>query len=212
MRLSLPGFSVLAALIASTVVACERAETSGNPFAPVEPEKPSTTPVSPGSAGGEEWAFPTGKPFEISSDQMGKGGRPVNLGEATGAVQAGLAPAPSAPSAPGAGQLPAGASPGAQAVPPPAENVRMANLAPVNASIPFEGWPIRLVGTVPGAQPPRAILGLPDGKEVVVTPGTLVPDLGVVVLAIGNNTAEIAEIRPAGDHASVKARTLQSLK
>jgi hypothetical protein len=72
------------------------------------------------------------------------------------------------------------------------------------------GWPLRLVATVPGAQPPRAILGLPGGQEVVVTPGTMLPDAGVVVMAIGSGSIELAEVRPAGDHAVVEARTLQA--
>ena len=37
------------------------------------------------------------------------------------------------------------------------------------------GWPVRLVQTLPDTQPPRAILGLPDGRELVVSPGTLIP-------------------------------------
>jgi len=71
-------------------------------------------------------------------------------------------------------------------------------------------WPLRLVATVPGAQPPRAILGLPGGAEVVVTPGTMLPDVGVVVMAIGSESVDLAEVRPAGDHAVVQGRSLQA--
>ncbi len=72
------------------------------------------------------------------------------------------------------------------------------------------GWPLRLVATVPGAQPPRAILGLPGGEEIVVSPGTMLPDQGVVVMAVGAQTVDLAEVRPAGDHAVIQGRTLQS--
>ena len=71
-------------------------------------------------------------------------------------------------------------------------------------------WPLRLVATVPGAQPPRAILGLPGGAEVVVTPGTMLPDVGVVVMAIGSTSIDLAEVHPAGDHAVVRGRSLQA--
>lgn len=64
-------------------------------------------------------------------------------------------------------------------------------------------WGLRLVSTVSGASPPRAILGMPDGKEVVVKAGDLLPDVGVVVLAVGNDVVQLGRIRPQGDHAQV---------
>ena len=70
------------------------------------------------------------------------------------------------------------------------------------------GWGIRLVSTVADAQPPRAILGLPDGRELVVTPGTLLPDAHLVVMAVGRDMVQIAEVTPVGDHADVVSRTL----
>ena len=69
-------------------------------------------------------------------------------------------------------------------------------------------WPVRLVTTVPNASPPRAILGLPDGREVVVNPGSMVPDLGIVVVAITPNSADLAKVIPAGDHATIESVTL----
>jgi hypothetical protein len=61
---------------------------------------------------------------------------------------------------------------------------------------------------VADAQPPRAILGLPDGRELVVTPGTLLPDARLVVMAVGRDMVQIAEVTPVGDHADVVSRTL----
>ncbi|MFH1463235.1 MAG: hypothetical protein ABIO70_02510, partial [Pseudomonadota bacterium] len=87
--------------------------------------------------------------------------------------------------------------------------------APVVATYaPVAGgaWPLRLVATVAGAQPPRAILGLPGGAEVVVTPGTMLPEASVVVMAVGAASVELAEVRPAGDHAVVQPRTLLALQ
>ena len=73
-----------------------------------------------------------------------------------------------------------------------------------------KAWPVRLVTTIPNAAPPRAILGLPNGKEIVVNPGTMVPEMGLVVVAISPNSAEIARIAPAGDHATIESMTLRA--
>lgn len=62
--------------------------------------------------------------------------------------------------------------------------------------------------TVPSAQPPRAILGLPDGREVVVTPGSMVPEAGLVVLSIGPQSVQLARVQATGDHATVAAFNL----
>ena len=69
---------------------------------------------------------------------------------------------------------------------------------------------MRLVTTVPNASPPRAILGLPDGREIVVNPGSMVPDFGLVVVAISPGAAELAKIAPAGDHATIESVTLRA--
>ncbi len=69
----------------------------------------------------------------------------------------------------------------------------------------------RLVATLPNAQPPRAILGLADGSEVVVEPGDLLPAARLVVLAIGRDAAHVAEIVPEGDRARVVPTILTAL-
>lgn len=72
------------------------------------------------------------------------------------------------------------------------------------------GWGVRLVASIPQAQPPRAVLGLPSGKEVVVSPGSMIPEAAVVVIAVGPGTVVLAEITPDGDHARVEQRTLHA--
>ena len=72
-------------------------------------------------------------------------------------------------------------------------------------------WGLRLVSTVSDADPPRAILGFPDGHEEVVQAGALLPAEGVAVLAIGKDMIQIAEIIPAGDHARVESRVITAL-
>ena len=80
--------------------------------------------------------------------------------------------------------------------------------APASA---VSGWPIRLVKTLPETNPPRAILGLPSGEELVVSPGSMVPAHGLVVIAIGPNSAQIAQVTPQGDHAAISPVTLQTM-
>jgi hypothetical protein len=84
--------------------------------------------------------------------------------------------------------------------------------APVLVSGPPAGsWGVRLLSTVADAQPPRAILGFADGTETVVTPGTMLPAAHVVVLAIGRDAIQIADVTPEGDHAKVQTQTLTAL-
>lgn len=73
------------------------------------------------------------------------------------------------------------------------------------------GFGVRLVSTMTRAQPPRAILGLSDGSEVVVEPGSMIPSEKVVVLAIGEDAIQIAEVTPMGDRARVESKVLSAL-
>ncbi|MDP6932520.1 MAG: hypothetical protein QGG40_06360, partial [Myxococcota bacterium] len=82
------------------------------------------------------------------------------------------------------------------------------NLSVATPTATMSGWPVRVVSTVPGAQPPRAILGLPSGEELVVAPGSMVAEQNLVVLAVGTRTVEVAHIQADGDHANVIPMTL----
>ena len=70
------------------------------------------------------------------------------------------------------------------------------------------GGPIQLVTAIPSAVPPRAILSLPDGKEIVVKPGQMVPEVGLVVLSIEAGKVEISRVESAGDRATVHNEVL----
>lgn len=90
-----------------------------------------------------------------------------------------------------------------EAAPPPAP----APSAP--AGLPTQpAWGLRLVATVPYAQPPRAVVGLPSGEEVVVSPGSMLPQVGVVVVAVGSSGVQVARVTPAGDHANIETQNL----
>lgn len=177
---------------------CESMEPSGRilepvvvaapqPAAPVEvapTEAPAPTEAAPAAA------TPTdgGEPFVISSEQMQENAAQDGVGSVAVAVAA-----VSGEEAPAA----------ASAAPEPTP-------APAAAGLPAAllGFPVRLVKTVHEAQPPRAILALQDGSEVVVTPGQLLPEPGLVVLAIGRDMAQLARVEPAGDKATISALTL----
>jgi len=72
-------------------------------------------------------------------------------------------------------------------------------------------WPIRLVRTLPETNPPRAILGLPSGEELVVWPGKMLPEQGLVVMSVGRERIQVAKIAANGDHAAVSEMTLTAL-
>ena len=138
--------------------------------------------------------FDVSEPIVIHSSELGQAAEPSGDIESVELVEA---PEPETPELVPYELEPAASEPAPQG---------FSQLAPAAAG----AWPLRLVATVPGAQPPRAILGMPGGTEVVVTPGTMLPDAGVVVMAIGSDSIELAEVRPAGDHAVVSGRTLQA--
>ena len=71
-------------------------------------------------------------------------------------------------------------------------------------------WPLRLVKTMPETNPPRAILGLPTGEEIVVNPGTMIPAHRLVVTAIGPRTTDLVLIEPQGDHTAISSISLQT--
>ncbi|MEE2751252.1 MAG: hypothetical protein VX519_07470 [Myxococcota bacterium] len=103
--------------------------------------------------------------------------------------------------------------PDSETQPPPQEEPDSArvNAAVAGLGAPQSpGWGVRLVASIPEAQPPRAVLGLPSGEEVVVSPGSMIPEAAVVVIAVGPGTVVLAEITPEGDHAKVEQRTLHA--
>lgn len=172
------------------LAACEPIPPSGNMLAPVA--KAPLAQESPSEDLFEEAPVEEGVAEPVSADRLASalgGGLPAAGGEAAPLVAPVSAP-PRATEAPA--PIPA---PQAMPAPPPAS----------------VSWGIRLVSTVSDAQPPRAILGLPDGTEKVVQAGDLIPEVGVVVLAIGRDQVQVAEIVAQGDHASVSSRMIGAL-
>jgi hypothetical protein len=187
-------------MLVSMLGGCEQIAPSGNPLEPVVAGPASTEPGSeepePDSETTEESSEEV---FSISSEDLlaiARGEDPSTPEPETAAApEESPPPVAEAPSFPSAIEQPS-------APPPPPPSAWGETLG--------KSWPVRLVTTVPNASPPRAILGLPDGREVVVNPGSMVPDMGLAVVAIAPNSAELARIAPAGDHATIETLTLQA--
>lgn len=198
---------------------CQATPPSGAIFRPVAPAKPAAAAPAPASAAAPSGKAAASKPsgFDFDADARKANGASGAKGEeqldATKVASAlGLAKAPPSPGAPAPSPPLASAplSPAASAPPPaapaPAPAPAWAPGTPVEGS-----WGVRLVSTVPEAQPPRAILGMADGSEVVVQPGTLLPDVHLAVLAVGRDAVQLAEFIPSGDHVRVETHVLQAM-
>ena len=184
------------------LLACAELPSTGQPFTPVTVGEP----VAAGAVGLAAAADPAFEveTFKMDSDALHAAAKGKEEPKATPPAPASPPPA-ATPAA--AEPAPAAATPvpAAPATPPPPA----AAVAPLAAISPAPSpWPVRLVMTLPQAQPPRAILGLPGGKEIVVTPGSMVPEEGLVVMSVGRDRVQLARIQPQGDHAAVAELTL----
>lgn len=184
-------------LLLLSLVACEPMDDPGSPWKPV----PVAAPAATGGPAVEAEQLPVPdpdfdvpEPIVLHSSQLGQ--------PAPGEEPVAEAPAPV--------EEPVADDPVQEPAPAPVALYADPSVGFATSSFSTGAWPLRLVATVPGAQPPRAILGLPSGEEIVVTPGSMLPAAGVVVMAIGTESVDLAEIKPAGDHAVVQGRTLQS--
>jgi hypothetical protein len=182
-------------LYLTLLVACEQVAPTGNPLEAVVVDASAPVAETQAELAPEEEEE---TPFSISSEELATMGPGASVTSVS----------PEAKVDPPSSQTPP---------PPPPPPVQAAPPAPLPPTTSQgwpqtlgKAWPVRLVTTVPNASPPRAILGLPNGKEVVVNPGSMVPELGLVVVAISPGSAELAKIVPAGDHATIESVTLRS--
>ena len=98
---------------------------------------------------------------------------------------------------------------------PSTGQVKVAVAVPQEASVPPRpqtlldaGWPLVVVKTLSDLNPPRAILGMPNGDEIVVKPGQVLEDHKLVVMAIGSQRVDIVRISQQGDRASLTSQSL----
>lgn len=173
------------------LAACTETPTSGHPFEPVPVE--AVAPASKVAPVGDD-RFASGEeaPFRISSEEM--------AAKASGGASGSEEAAASGPLAPSDAAIAGGGAPLAA----PAAATTPAVAAPaLTAVAATAGFPVRLVSTIPQAQPPRAVLGLADGSEVVVSPGSVLGPEGLVVMAVLDGKVQLARVRAAGDHATI---------
>lgn len=190
-------------LFASMLGACEQVAPEGDPLQPVAVSVPSPQ-LDPSEDATAEPVEDEAEDevFSISSEEL----LAIASGDELSAKEQDPVPV----------EVPKEEAPAVQqpvATPAPVQQKAVESVAPPNSGwndVIGKAWPVRLVTTVPNATPPRAILGLPDGREVVVNPGSMVPDMGLVVVAIAPNSAELARIAPAGDHATIETMTLRA--
>ena len=85
-----------------------------------------------------------------------------------------------------------------------------ATLQPLYAPSVRDGWRPTLISSVMEGPNPRAILAMPNGKEIVVKAGDLLSEDGVVVMSIGAKYVELAVISGAEGRAKIENITLIS--
>ncbi|MCA9491424.1 MAG: hypothetical protein KC621_15940 [Myxococcales bacterium] len=183
-----------------TLLACEPIPSSGRVLEPVRVTAPSRAPAAaPAPSTGPQGDFD----FE-SEDRDGSAGEGEQDPIALQARLLGLSPdqVTRPPPAPEPAPAPAAA---------PAAPTVAAPIWDPSRPLPDVQFGVRVLGVLLDLQPPRAIIGLPDGREQVVTPGAMLPAEGLVVLAIGRDAVQVARVTPSGFYARVDTETIRAL-
>ncbi len=188
--------AVFATLTLAGISGCEPMQPSGSPLSPV-PVVAAIPGSTPGAAGMpvEDARFDDAEPIVLGSESL----KPSTGGDAGGTnvrVSSTVAPTP-VTSVDGEAETDEVVATAPEATPP-------TTLEAVAAMVAQDStWPVRLVRTHLDEQPPSAVLALPDGRRVVVSPGEMVPERGLVVMAIGKDRVHLAQVTSKGDHATV---------
>lgn len=183
--------STCIAAIACSTMACEPMTPSGKPLSAVP-----VAAVSTGSSGPAAADSRFSDPVELKSEDL-RVKADDSDSSGGGEIRAGAAVSPAPATAPAAA-APAAVETASVAAPAPAA-VAVAPAAAAASS----SWPVRLVRTHLDEQPPSAVLAMPDGRRVVVSPGDMVPERGLVVMAIGRERVQLAQVSGVGDHATI---------
>jgi hypothetical protein len=191
---------ILVALPAALLLAgCEPMEPSGHPLTPVAVGRPAPVDQSTVVPEGDQGDFDFEN--EDRPDQEVVGDPSLTDAELQALLLDLPPPDPNAPAP----------EPTLAATPEPAPlPVAAAAATAFEGAAPTDAaaWGVRLLATLPATQPPRAVLGLADGAEVVVEAGHLLPEQRLVVMAVGADMVEIARIGQRGAYATVQTETL----
>ncbi len=208
MRRCVPSWQSGCVAVASLCLGCQPIPTSGDPLSPVRVVNPTTAPplARPAdptvSSDSPSDPAATGGGFDFEGeDRPADGGAGEEDPLALQARLLGVDPSTlrSAPAPPRAAPM---------AAPAPVPTIPAWN---PDDPLPDTSWGVRVLATLHDVQPPRAVLGLPDGTEEVVRAGAMLPDHRVVVLAVGRDIVQLARVNPDGFSARVESLTLQSL-
>ena len=177
--------------------------TSGDPGAVFSPEAVQKPEPRASTGGSSEEPAARGEGFDFEADAGGDEDGSSDLSQTELAARAlNVEPTEATPVKPSGDFVPAKPPstpppPTTFLVPPSLDSVRL-------------GWGGRLIDTLQ-SDPPMAYLGMPNGPPVLVKAGDLVPEVGIVVLAVGRDAVQVAEVVPEGDHARVEPRILSRL-
>lgn len=191
-------------LVFTALFGCQQLPATGDPLAPA----PVTKKVAPASAStgsddgdaeataGDQGGFD----FDADAEEIEGSDLPDDPA-AILAMQQGLDAVPPAPEPVAAEPVPM-----AEPVPGLALPAELPSMPTLDRD-----WGLRLMATVHNVEPPRAILGLPDGTEAVVTAGTMLPEQNAIVMAVGRQQIEIAWVTPNGYQARIETERISAL-
>lgn len=190
-------------LLAFLAVACVPVPPSGDVLAPARVSSPAPAPAPADAApapapAAKAPAGPQGD-FDFDGEDRDEAAPPGDAEEDPLALQARLL---------GLDEVP---KPAPAPAPGPALPALAAPVWDPTHPLPDASFGIRVLAVLLDMQPPRAVLGLPDGREQVVTPGAMLPAEGLVVLAIGRDAVQIAKVTPSGFYARVDTQTVRAL-
>ncbi|MCA9567009.1 MAG: hypothetical protein KC656_04165 [Myxococcales bacterium] len=195
-------------LVLGVLTGCESLPPTHSPLEPVKPPAPAAAPAPVVAAPAPA---PAPDPFEEPEDPEPEAPE-VDFSKLTPAQRMAVLNGDAPPVDPEAPPVP-------EPEPEPSPDTPVASpVAPATpvyawdpATAPPATWGVRLLSTVNSTLPPRAVIGLPDGTEEVVQPGSMLPDHDLVVMAVGRHVIEVAHVVPDGVQARIETRTIQAL-
>ena len=178
-------------------VAVQAATSSGGGTAPAPTEPQGDFDFEAEDAQAEDLADPDADDAPVEGDDL----------VALQAKMLGLSAPPAAPATPEpTPAAPAAVAPAMVAPAAPAPMWDPASQRPIKGS-----FGITVVDTRVDLQPPEARIILPNGERATLTPGDMVPQFGVVLLAVGRDAVQIATVSPEGYYATVTPQTVAVL-
>ncbi len=187
----------LIVLPAVLLLGCEQVPSSGKVFQPVAVAQPTSPAPRAAEVDGTEPLVPGEAPPADDADAP-----PEVAAEDLLARMVGLTPAEVTHPEP---------EPVVDSAPPIPVPVQIPAWDPSAPPPEASSWGVRVLSTIVDMQPPRAVIALANGEEVVVQPGTMLPEARLVVMAVGRDQVQLAHVAPNGPYATVDTVTVAPL-